>query len=54
VPVGDVTAGLPYPFLNDMDWGGRQSFYMTTTGTGIFAFIICWVIGIVSDRFRTG
>lgn len=53
VPVGDVTAGLPYPFLNDMDWGSRQSFYITTTGTGIFAFIICWVIGIVSDRLRT-
>jgi hypothetical protein len=53
VPVGDVTAGLPYPFLNDMDWGNRQSFYITTTGTGIFAFIICWVIGIVSDRLRT-
>ena len=54
IPIGDVTAGLPYPFLNDMTWKDRQSFYITTTVTGIFAFILCWIIGLISDRFRMG
>lgn len=53
-PIGDVTNGLPYPFLNDMDGYGRISFYLTTTMTGIITFVICWIIGKFSDRFRTG
>ena len=26
-PVGSVTSGLPYPFLNNLDFGGRMAFY---------------------------
>lgn len=53
MPVGAITSGLPYPFLNDLDWDGRQSFYVTTTGTSIFTFFICWLVGFVSSRIRT-
>lgn len=28
-PSGSVTSGLPYPFLNSMDWGDRLTFYGT-------------------------
>ena len=28
-PRGTVTSGLPYPFLNNLPWDGRQGFYLT-------------------------
>ena len=27
VPSGNVTSGLPYPFLNNMEWADRLSYY---------------------------
>ena len=27
-PVGSVTSGLPYPFLNNMEWPERADFYL--------------------------
>ncbi len=34
-PVGQVTDGLPYPFLNSMEFDERAVFYATTTATGL-------------------
>ncbi|WP_238547925.1 androgen-induced gene 1 family protein [Meridianimarinicoccus roseus] len=34
-PVGTVTAGLPYPFLNDMGLGARLGFYGATWASGL-------------------
>lgn len=34
-PVGPVTDGLPYPFLNAMDLGARMQFYAVTAVTGL-------------------
>ena len=35
MPVGDVTTGLPYPFLNDLAWGERATFYGTALLAGL-------------------
>jgi hypothetical protein len=34
-PVGDVTTGLPYPFLNDMTPSERAQFYLATFVSGV-------------------
>lgn len=34
-PIGTVTTGLPYPFLNDMTGPARATFYGTIFGTGV-------------------
>lgn len=39
-PVGDVTSGLPYPFLNDMTWTERGMFYLSIFVTGIVLAIV--------------
>lgn len=49
-PVGSVTSGLPYPFLNDMDIMGRAGFYGTTLATALVFFAICY--GIVALQRR--
>lgn len=44
-PVGDVTKGLPYPFLNDLDLGGRMGFYFSN---GAVALVLLAVFGLMS------
>lgn len=34
-PVGQVTSGLPYPFLNDMTLAARMGFYAATWASGL-------------------
>lgn len=43
-PVGSVTNGLPYPFLNDMVLGERMGFYVTTSVTGIVLLGVFWLV----------
>jgi len=52
-PVGTVTSGLPYPFLNDMDLAGRAGFYGTTIGTALVFFGLCWVTAWVHRKLST-
>ncbi|MEP4194519.1 MAG: hypothetical protein ABJL99_02670 [Aliishimia sp.] len=40
-PVGTVTSGLPYPFLNSMPWGERVVFYGTN-----MAIALCVLVGL--------
>ena len=43
-PVGDVTTGLPYPFLNDLDLAGRSIFYLSN---GAVAIVLLGVFGLI-------
>jgi len=52
LPVGDVTTGLPYPFLNDMAQPDRMVFYATTIGTAIVFLGIGWGISFIIKRLR--
>lgn len=51
-PLGDVTTGLPYPFLNDMVPRDRAIFYATIYGTGAVFSVLFWGIGWVLRRRR--
>ena len=46
-PVGDVTSGLPYLFLNNMEPAARLSFYGTTIGTMLALFVGGVVIAVL-------
>ena len=50
-PEGSVTNGLPYPFLNDMEFAERVSFYATTILTGLGFYFSGWVLTRVKLRF---
>ena len=43
-PEGSVTSGLPYPFLNNMVFMERLSFYATTTLTGLGFYFLGWLL----------
>lgn len=43
-PVGSVTTGLPYLFLNNMEFAGRSVFYITTIATMLILMLICWAL----------
>ena len=43
-PVGSVTSGLPYPFLNNMMFSERLGFYATTTLTGLGFYFLGWLL----------
>ena len=43
-PEGSVTSGLPYPFLNNMVFSERLSFYATTTLTGLGFYFLGWLL----------
>jgi len=47
-PMGTVTSGLPYPFLNNLELPGRMVFYATNLGVGIALLLIyagiAWII----------
>jgi len=48
LPSGDVTSGLPYPFLNSMEWGDRLGFYGMNIAMALVTLAalsgICWAI----------
>ena len=43
-PVGSVTSGFPYPFLNNMMFSERLGFYATTTLTGLGFYFLGWLL----------
>jgi hypothetical protein len=49
-PVGRVTSGLPYPFLNDLDVLGRSQFYLTTLGTALVFYGLCYGLCFLTRR----
>lgn len=49
-PVGTVTAGLPYPFLNDMAPGARLAFYGVTWASGLVFIAILRGAQALVDR----
>jgi len=49
-PVGSVTSGLPYPFLNSMDFSGRAIFYATNAATGVVLLAVFWLIMTIAIR----
>lgn len=49
-PTGSVTSGLPYPFLNSMEWGERANFYLFNAGTALVLLIVFGVIGAALTR----
>lgn len=51
-PVGTVTTGLPYPFLNDMAAPARARFYAATFGLGLACILGLWLAQIGLDRLR--
>ena len=43
-PAGEVTNGLPYDFLNDMEIGGRMGFYGAITAINVVFLFVGWGI----------
>lgn len=47
-PVGSVTSGLPYRFLNSLEWDGRLSFYITNSVVAVVLMLVfigaAWII----------
>ena len=52
-PVGTVTSGLPYPFLNDMTLGARMIFYGTIYATGLLFTGLFWGLQRLAGRRAT-
>lgn len=50
-PVGTVTSGLPYPFLNDLDLPNRGMFYIQTTVSAVLVLLL--VFGLTGLTRRT-
>lgn len=44
-PVGVVTNGLPYPFLNDLEPAGRAVFYATNAGLALGVLVVFCGVG---------
>ena len=47
-PVGSVTSGLPYPFLNHLEFADRMAFFATNIAIGVVVLLaytgIAWLI----------
>ncbi|MGR3436629.1 MAG: hypothetical protein ACU0CO_17365 [Shimia sp.] len=50
VPVGSVTSGLPYPFLNDMELPARLTFYATNLALALGILAVLFALGWVIRR----
>jgi hypothetical protein len=51
-PVGTVTEGLPYPFLNNMEFGSRMIFYGFSTVANFVFILIGWGIAQMIAKGR--
>ena len=51
-PIGRVTSGLPYPFLNNMEAAERAVFYGATSAIGLVALGAFWGIAVLFRRRR--
>lgn len=51
-PIGSVTSGLPYPFLNSMEWAERAGFYGVNAATALGLLVVFGLIGAVLHRVR--
>ena len=49
-PVGDVTSGLPYPFLNSMELAERATFYGVNAAIAMVLLLVFGVLGAVLYR----
>ena len=49
-PEGSVTSGLPYPFLNSMEWGERLNFYLFNGAIALVLLVVFGVIGALVYR----
>ena len=49
-PMGSVTSGLPYNFLNNLEWAGRLEFYVTNLVVALFFLTIFSGLGWLSRR----
>ncbi|MEM8655284.1 MAG: hypothetical protein AAGF36_11100 [Pseudomonadota bacterium] len=49
-PEGDVTSGLPYPFLNSMEWAERAGFYAMNGATALGLLAVFGLVGAVLYR----
>ena len=43
-PIGDVTSGLPYPFLNDLELLGRAMFYGQTAVSAVIVLLVVFAL----------
>ncbi|MEM1130091.1 MAG: hypothetical protein AAGH83_06150 [Pseudomonadota bacterium] len=51
-PVGSVTSGLPYPFMNDMVFSARLRFYVMAFLAGLLLIAVFRGAQYLVDRFR--
>lgn len=49
-PVGSVTNGLPYPFLNNLEFPGRVRFYLVSFASALLLVGVGWGLGRVLRR----
>jgi hypothetical protein len=49
-PEGSVTSGLPYPFLNGMEFSERATFYAANAGTAMALLVVFGIVGAVLYR----
>ncbi|MEL6807306.1 MAG: hypothetical protein AAFO97_05960 [Pseudomonadota bacterium] len=49
-PVGSVTSGLPYPFLNNMELPERAVFYAVNAGTALGLLVVFGLLGAAIYR----
>ena len=50
-PIGSVTSGLPYPFLNDLDLAERMTFYGVNLGLAVGMLLVFTVFAVLIRRF---
>jgi hypothetical protein len=50
---GSVTSGLPYRFLNNMEFPERAGFYGQWTLGALLFLALCWILARGLDRLRT-
>ena len=49
-PVGSVTTGLPYPFLNNLEFAGRSEFYITNIVVAVVLLAVFLAVAFVIRR----
>lgn len=51
-PSGTVTSGLPYPFLNSLEWPDRLQFYVMNGAVAVVLLAVFGALGLVLYRLR--